>query len=321
MVLSIATLLLISAPLDGALDRLQQAEGASYLEARQALAQPALREQLTQRVAKARYDHRSWRSDALAEAALIWATQPELAGRALTLRGVDPRFYRTQRKLQPIVGQELIRANVPAPVLVELYTKTFDQYPWTDRAAYPATDSELFRTLRAREQRALREGILSALSEQEHPAAEALLASVATDSKVEWALRATATRGLKTEAPLLLALRDPDHRIASSAVVALGRLPDQTSRLLSLAGQNGLTEAVVRTLGHRGSVAAQKVDATERQQIAQGLLALWTPSLKRPILESLQMIGSPEVVELVRKSNFAAKDEALARMEQAARRR
>ena len=320
MGLSIVTLLLISAPLDGALDRLQQTEGASYLEARQALAQPALREQLAQRVAQARYDHRSWRSDALVEAALIWATQPEVAQRALTLRGVDPRFYRTQRKLQPVVGQELIRAQVPAAVLVELYTKTFDQYPWTDRAAYPATDSELFGTLRAKEQRALREGILSALSQQEHPAAEALLASVATDLKVEWALRATATRGLKTEAPILLALRDPDHRVASSAVVALGRLPGQTTRLLSLAAQDGLTEAVVRTLGHRGSVAAQKVDATERQQIAQGLLALWTPSLKRPILESLQMISSPEVMELVRKSNFAAKDEALARMEQAARR-
>lgn len=179
----------------------------------------------------------SWRSDVVIAAVVAAALNSEVAGPLARLAGLDPRVYLQRRAPRPEVVGELLRARIPAPVLVERYRRLDVLQPWPAAVHYPmatgATD------LRAAERVALREGLLHAVGESRHPVAVPFLTSVAVDATAAIDLRRVAVialgrTGVASASTALRGVLQADARgeLAASIMGGAARLRSQAGLAL-----------------------------------------------------------------------------------------
>lgn len=221
---ALLSLVAVASPVDEALDRMIASRGEAYLAARDdLLAQgPAALPVVDARLAAA--------PDAEARATLLaaraWLVAPDACARAYRVQGLDPQVYLRARKAVPLASRELARLPDEAkPVLVELWTKTRDAYPWAPASAYPkGADVD---ALRAAEREALDAGLLQAMGGSRLDVAP-LLARALVDERAPSLRRAAAqalglTHDARAVDPLVRALKgDADPSVRHAAIAGLG---------------------------------------------------------------------------------------------------
>lgn len=211
---------------DQVLARMTTSQGGVYLAARDELlvigadALPLVEQRLAAAKSPAE------RSTLLA--ARAWLLVPEACAHAYSLDGLDPARWTRARVREPQVARELGRLPPDArPVLIELWTKTRDVYPYAPAAAYPKGLDP--RTARAMEEQALAAGVLHALGGSGLDLAPALLTQALVDERdpvlrrtAAQALGATKTAGAVSTLGQVAFDRRDDASVRAAALVGLG---------------------------------------------------------------------------------------------------
>ena len=279
----------------------------------------------------------SWREDAVIASVVATAADPEVAAPFAKLKGLDPRVYLQRRDPKPELVSELLRARVPAPVLIERYRRLDALQQWAPAASYAASAVARVADLRAAERAALREGILHAVGDSRHAVAVPFLASVATDSSAEMDLRRVAAIALgrvetAAAAAALRTLVDTasDDALVASALAGASRLrvADGLAILRDGMARDGtdVRRAALAGLGAFASARAwQGVDATRAEALRAGaarslvaaLRAGVAPSLQAVLLEAIATADHPdawrELGALARDATASEATRALAR--------
>lgn len=177
-------------------------------------------------------DQTNWKN--AAKLAIREARQDDASQKLFELRGIDPRYYLRDRVQHPMVSSELRRMRLPAGALFELYLEKFDAYPFADASAYPEHIGAAERAqLRVAEKAALRQGLMDAIAETNHPAAPFLLADVVADRSETIATRAVAAKALgatqgEKASVVLAGVANSDAPVAlrAAAIAGLGEHRD-----------------------------------------------------------------------------------------------
>lgn len=311
--------------LDLRLDRMEGAQGEEYLEQREALralgkgAIPAI----SARMFKARSSQDALRRSLVVEITHAWLARPEDCGRLYALSGLRPDHYLKRRRPEPEVSAEIRRlvGHVPPAIFFELALKTSNAYPWSPRSLYPsAVDEPTFASLRKKELRALREGVIAWLGRLDHSAAPLLLEEMIQSderslSERKLALLALADTGSARAFEYLSYLaagggaRPEELRIA--ALIGLGKFRTEESLeiLLGQAGGDGsiqLRTAAIRATGSLASAWAlasksglgtHRLGARAADRLRQMLVAPSGGEYEAALIDALQMTEDDEATK------------------------
>jgi hypothetical protein len=142
--------------------------------------------------------------------------------------------YLNYRRARPEVVRELRKLGAAVvPAVLELYLKTFASYPFSPAEAYPASVlAEDLPRLRADEQLALQEALISVLGRSGHGSASHVIGELLFDSAQRVELRMSAARCLGdtgaswAREPLMALSRSDraDIRLRESCLVGVARL-------------------------------------------------------------------------------------------------
>jgi HEAT repeat protein len=225
-------------------------------------------------------------------AALARQENPELAARVYSLRGLDPRFYRRQRRPEPEVGRELVRLAAPPALLIERYLTSGND---------KLSPAELV---------ALREGIVVALGRAREPLVTVFLLQVIATGEPVTAAAAAASLGMvggRDSVPALTALAHntkSGEGARAGAIRGLGRTRSESAVApLARLAQSGepvvIRRGAVHALGQLGASGVllevlAGAPAELHDDIIEALCVVARPStLSR--LNALVLGGSPEL--------------------------
>lgn len=263
--------------LEASLQQLAAADGAAYVQARDALlVQPNLAEQLDGRAAE--WSDASWQRDTIADALELRLKNPQLISKLNNLQGMDPGHYMLRRKKGPGVLNELKWLKAEAgPALAELLLKTQDLYPHIDFPPGEMDDAgrELWR---AAEKQALTEGLCVVLGWTKHASAPFVLEDIMKDAGRADMTRFAAATGLgETMNPAVFGTLEgvllddaQTMNLRGGCMAAISKLPSQEALdaliAFSAADQaEGLRRPAVAGLGTFGSSWGWRSRGQERQ--------------------------------------------------------
>jgi hypothetical protein len=251
---------------------LSRTEPAAYEKSRDALlGDKSLVGALGARVSEATWSNETWKTDAIAFI-LVERQQNKAAFEALrSLEGLDPNVYLQRRRPLPLVGRELIAAQVNPAALLE--ARLFGSVVRGTPKAMPAhvAKTQVAR-LRADEERAFSDAVMMALAESGHPSAVPALVDASLHAPdvvargAALALLGDLALDPRAESTLLAVLEDTRaaEEARVGATVGLGKVRNtRTALVLASAAQLDENLAVRRSavgaLGNAGNRGAHRV--------------------------------------------------------------
>lgn len=304
--------------IDGMLDR----QGGAWEQAREAVLDRADLVALARASVDATaYGPSTWRRLVLTEALAMHVTHPAEAERLRGLRGLNRDHYQRRRKPVPSAARELRTLRHVAPLMIELFLKGMETYPWSSPA-----DAEAEGT-------ALRRGLLMAIGRSGHAASVHFVIDVieggcACCASCDRAIAALGQTGSRRAVPVLLrvledARSNGDRGRHAAAVDALGevRYAEVWPHLRGeLANEDPLVrEAAIRAAAAYGSRRHWTADPAEgarvRTVVGASLLDVLADveaeSLVTAVLESLSLVATPQLRESLERRLDAVSGEAV----------
>jgi hypothetical protein len=330
-----------AAPLDDALAAMARADDESYLQARSAALSLTTLTEVQARRAALEVNDKTWQK-AIALATLEAHLSPGAFDALHHSQGLDPAHYLKARRAEPAVARELSRANVHVGALAETLLKTADDFPFADDSSYPDGHRRSLATLRAKEESALRAGLITALARSGDRAAPFVLRDVLRRPRFgDGRLQAAVMMGVATDDVVFafdalqgtLATTDDDAFRAAIAV-GLGKVRSSPSitTLAALARDDASREvrvAALRGLGALGSAwglkAGEHDDAAKLRADASGTLVTLLSSAstrqeRDAVVDALGMVADEGSLPRLRALQSASDAELAAAARHAERR-